>query len=112
MITSYQSGFMHELRAAQYVRGQGYKVLEHRFRAADGEIDLVARDGDVIVFIEVKARPQHRLGMGAEAVDFDKMRRVHDAAAVYLNRHAPEAACRFDILEFTRAGIRHLKNAF
>ena len=112
MMTSYQSGFMHELRAANYVRAQGYKVLECRFRAADGEIDLIARDGDVIVFIEVKARPQHRLGTGVEAVDLDKMRRGHDAAAVYLRRHAPDAPCRFDILEFTRAGVRHMKNAF
>ena len=112
MNTAYQSGFIYELRAAQYVRAQGYKVLERRFRAADGEIDLIARDGDVIVFIEVKARPGNRLGVGTAAVDFDKMRRVHDAAAVYLSRGAPEAACRFDILEFTRAGVRHMKNAF
>ena len=112
MNTAYQSGFIYELRAAQYVRAQGYKVLERRFRAADGEIDLIARDGDEIVFIEVKARPGNRLGGGAAAVDFDKMRRVHDAAAVYLSRRAPEAACRFDILEFTRAGVRHMKNAF
>lgn len=112
MNTAYQSGFIYELRAAQYVRAQGYKVLERRFRAADGEIDLIARDGDVIVFIEVKSRPGNRLGGGAAAVDFDKMRRVHDAAAVYLSRRAPEAACRFDILEFTRAGVRHMKNAF
>ena len=112
MNTAYQSGFIYELRAAQYVRAQGYKVLERRFRAADGEIDLIARDGEVIIFIEVKARPQNRLGGGAAAVDFDKMRRVHDAAAVYLSRRAPEAACRFDILEFTRAGVRHMKNAF
>lgn len=112
MNTAYQSGFIYELRAAKYVRAQGYKVLERRFRAADGEIDLIARDGDVIVFIEVKARPGNRLGGGTAAVDFDKMRRVHDAAAVYLSRRAPEAACRFDILEFTRAGVRHMKNAF
>lgn len=112
MNTAYQSGFIYELRAAKYVRAQGYKVLERRFRAADGEIDLIARDGEVIVFIEVKARPGYRLGGGAAAVDFDKMRRVHDAAAVYLSRRAPEAPCRFDILEFTRAGVRHMKNAF
>ena len=112
MNTAYQSGFIYELRAAKYLRAQGYKILERRFRAVDGEIDLIARDGDVIVFIEVKARPQNRLGVGAEAVDFDKMRRVYDAAGVYLSRHAPDAACRFDILEFTRAGVRHMKNAF
>ena len=111
-MNAYHAGFIYELRAASYVRRRGYRVLCRRYRAADGEIDLIARDGDTLVFIEVKARPRERLGGGAEAVDWDKMRRLRDAASVYLARNAPDAACRFDILEFTRAGVRYIKNAF
>lgn len=111
-MNAYRIGFIYELRAAKYVRAQGFRVLCRRYRAADGEIDLIARDGETVLFIEVKARPDDRLGSGAAAVNADKMRRIRNAAAVYLARRAPDAACRFDILEFTRAGIQYIKNAF
>lgn len=112
-MNAYQVGFWYELRAARYVRGRGCRILKRRYRARDGEIDLIAREGDTILFIEVKARPQARLGSGIAAVDADKRRRVRHAAQVYLTQHGlTESPRRFDILEFTRAGIQYQKNAF
>ena len=68
MNNAYQAGLLYELRAARYVRRRGYRLLNIRYRARDGEIDLIARDGDTIVFIEVKARPAGKLGAGVAAV--------------------------------------------
>ena len=109
----YQIGLLYELRAARYVKRRGYKILSRRFRACDGEIDLIARDGDMIVFIEVKARPDGRMGRGASAVHFDKQRRIRSAARVFLHRKKlDDSPCRFDVLEFTRAGAVYMENAF
>lgn len=108
-----KTGLLYELRAAVYLKKQGLRILNRRFRAADGEIDLIARDGDTVVFIEVKARPQGALGSGMLAVTADKRRRVrHAASAWMLKKGGMDAPCRFDILEFTRAGIQYRKNAF
>lgn len=113
MTDTYRTGLLYELRAARYVRRRGYRLLTMRYRARDGEIDLIARDGETIVFIEVKARPSGELGAGVAAVTADKRRRLHHAADAYLSsKGLREAPCRFDILEFSRAGIFYLENAF
>lgn len=79
----------------------------------DGEIDLICRDQETIVFLEVKARPSARLGAGIEAVNADKRRRLRAAANAYIRRHKLyDAACRFDIIEFSRAGVVYMENAF
>lgn len=112
-MNAYGIGFFYELRAARYLRARGCRVLARRYRGGSGEIDLIARDGDILAFIEVKARPEGRLGSGVEAVTADKRRRVRSAARDYCMRNGfADLACRYDILEFTRAGINYIKNAF
>ncbi len=97
----------------RYVKKRGYRILDRRFRALDGEIDLICKDQDVIIFLEVKARPAARLGAGIEAVHADKRRRIRAAASVYIKRHKlQDVACRFDIIEFSRAGAVYMENAF
>ena len=109
----YQLGIFYEWRAARYVKKRGYRILKKRYRAANGEIDLICRDGSTIVFLEVKARPSGRIGAGVSAVNADKRRRLRAAAAVYLRTHKLNSApCRFDIIEFTRAGAVYMENAF
>ena len=110
---AYHVGFLYELRAARWVKKRGYRLLERRYRARGGEIDLIARDGDAIVFIEVKARPDAPLGSGVEAENGDKRRRVRSASAAYLQQKGWNGRpCRYDILEFTRAGVQYMENAF
>lgn len=112
-MNAYYIGFVYELRAARYVKKRGMRVLDKRFRAAGGELDLIAKDGDSIVFIEVKARPDKPLGAGVDAVGTDKRRRIQRAASVYLRQTGMEdLPCRYDILEFSRAGIVYMENAF
>lgn len=107
----WQTGLLGEMRAAQYARRQGMRILARRYRTAHGEIDLIARDGDTLVFIEVKARPTGAIGQGAAAVNGDKRRHIRSAAAYYLQSH-PAASFRFDVMEISAAGLRHIKHAF
>ncbi len=112
-MNAYYAGLIYELRAARYVRRRGARILARRYRAHGGELDLIAREGDTVVFIEVKARPGAPLGSGVAAVTGDKRRRMRQAAAAYLARNGlTERPCRYDILEFSRAGIVYMENAF
>ena len=107
----YLKGLIGEKKAEKLLKREGYRVLARRFRAAGGEIDLICRDGDTTVFVEVKARPQGRLGEGARAVNGKKRERMKNAASHYLRFH-PCACVRFDVIEISAAGLRHMKNAF
>lgn len=81
---------------------RGYAILERRYRTRAGEIDIVARDGAALVFVEVKARRTGRFGHPAEAVTPRKRRRVAQMAADYLARRRPcVSACRFDVVAVT-----------
>ncbi|MBE5786661.1 MAG: YraN family protein [Clostridiales bacterium] len=105
------TGLMGEMRAAAYARKMGMKILKKRYRTAHGEIDLIVLDGDTLVFIEVKARPQGDLGQGIRAVNGEKQRHLRYAAQCFLSLH-PARDIRFDVIEISRAGIRHIRDAF
>ena len=97
---------------------RGYAVLARRHRTRYGEIDIVARDDDTIVFVEVKARRTKRYGGAVEAVTRHKQRKVAAMALDYLARaDRLEARCRFDVVAIDRIGtdrpeIRVIPNAF
>jgi putative endonuclease len=82
----------------------GYEILARRYRVRHGEIDIIARDNGVIVFVEVKARVDHRFGGPAAAVTAWKQRRLAGIALHFLARHRlQDHPCRFDVVtvEFT-----------
>ena len=106
-----ETGLLGEARAAAYLRRQGMRILEKRFRAAHGEIDLIAREGNTIVFVEVKTRPRGRLDSGLQAVNAEKRSHLRFAEQAYL-RGRGETPFRFDVIEISAAGLRHIKNAF
>lgn len=87
------------------------RILARRYRAAHGEIDLIALDGDTCVFVEVKARSRGALGDGLRAINSDKRAHLQYAARQYLAAH-PYGDIRFDAVEITVAGVRHIKHAF
>lgn len=107
----FETGVVGELRAAAYLKKQGMRILRSRYRGAHGEIDLIAKDGDTLVFVEVKARPRGSLGEGERAVSARKRERLRSAARHYLMAH-PEENVRFDVVEISAAGLRHIRNAF
>ena len=105
-----------ERAAARHLKRQGMRVLLRGYRTMQGEIDLIARDGDTLVFVEVKARRQ---GVPAEAVTPEKERRLTLAALQFMRRHnVLEVRSRFDIVAIvwpddqSPPRIEHFKNAF
>ena len=99
--------------AVQALTGAGYTILERNYRRRTGEIDIVAREGEVLAFVEVKARSSRRYGSPAEAVGRVKQRRIIQAARLYLAEHGlEEAPCRFDVVEVLQGRVNLLKGAF
>jgi putative endonuclease len=105
-----------ERAAARHLKRQGMRVLLRGYRTERGEIDLIARDGDTLVFVEVKARRQ---GVPAEAVTPEKQRRLTNVAFQFMRKyHVLEVPSRFDVVAIvwpddqTRPQIDHFRNAF
>lgn len=106
-----------EREAARFLRRRGLRILGRGYRTPQGEIDLIARDGDTLVFVEVKSR---REGQPAEAVTPEKQRRLTLAALHFLRRHGLlEQRCRFDVVAIVwpdgrrrPAAIDHIPHAF
>ena len=103
--------------ACAYLRGRGLRVVERNFRCRVGEIDVVAREGDVTVFVEVKERRGVSHGTAVESVSAGKRGRLVRAARLYAARHGlSELLLRFDLLaiDWGPLGprIRHERGAF
>ena len=105
-----------ELRAAAYLRAGGYRILERNYRTPFGEIDIVAKDGEVIVFAEVKTRIDEDFGLPHEAVHRRKREKMKKVALSYLKRFKTEVPARFDVLSIRvkdgSAAVEHIKDAF
>ena len=88
-----------EREAERALVAEKYRIVERNFRTREGEIDLIARDGEVLCFVEVKGRASRAFGGPAEAVTLEKQRRIARAAAAYLLRFGGSPpACRFDVV--------------
>lgn len=99
--------------AARYLLRKGYIVLERNWRFQGGEIDIIARDGDTVVFVEIKRRSSLKYGYPAEAVGAQKRRRISQGAAVYaLQKKLTDSKLRFDVIEILDNQLRHIENAF
>ena len=107
-----------ESAAAEHLTRAGFTVLERNVRLGHGEIDLVCRDGDVVVFVEVKCRRATWGDAPAAAVSWHKQRRLTRLAQHYLKwRRLEGARCRFDVVSVIldargRRDIAHLRSAF
>ena len=103
-----------ESLAADYLVREGYTLLEHNFCCRTGEIDLVAKEGNYLVFVEVKYRAGRQFGVPEEAVTAAKQRSIIRTAQVYLlQKSIPESTpCRFDVLALEGEEIRLIRNAF
>jgi putative endonuclease len=112
-VAAFRTGVSAESRAAAYLMAKGYRILAKRFRTPYGEIDLVARKRNLLVFIEVKARAS--LDEAAYAVTPRQQARIIDAAQAWLMTHPEHAEfdLRFDaVLIAPRRLPRHLLAAF
>ncbi len=103
-----------EQKAADFLMKQGYQLLERNFRCKLGEIDLIAKDGSYLCFIEVKYRSSTTKGFPAEAINYNKIRRITRTAQFYLLSHkiSQNTPCRFDAVVILGKDISLIKNAF
>jgi putative endonuclease len=110
-------GELGENRAARYLRNKGYKIILRNFVCPMGEIDIIARDGKTLVFVEVKTRREDSPSP-EDQVNSHKQHQITKAAKFYLSRYgSPQPAARFDVVAIVwpsnaEPEIRHLQNAF
>ncbi len=96
---AFRFGLSAESRAAAYLVAKGHRIVARRWRSPVGEIDIVARRRNTLVFVEVKARDSHAFGAAAEAVTGLKRRKITELALDYMMRnHLSDCPCRFDVV--------------
>ena len=107
-------GSRYEAEAAVFLEKLGYKILEQNYRDRLGEIDIVAREGAYLVFVEVKYRKDGRCGHPEEEVAGRKQQRIRHTARYYLYSHqyGEDTACRFDVVSIDGDRIRVVRDAF
>ena len=118
MLSHLELGKKGELIAQEYLRNQSYTILHVNWRHGRREIDIIAEGADCLVFVEVKTVSSELYGWPEKKVNFHKMRHLHAAAAVYLDKMTqPPPAIRFDIISITfqrdgKHDLLHMEDAF
>jgi len=105
-------GLFWERVAAFYLLLKGYKILGFNYRTRFGEIDIICRDGETIVFVEVKYRKSERFGSAEEFVTEKKIERIIKTARQFISEKRLEGTFRFDVVAINGFKIKHIKNAF
>ena len=97
-MADHPSGIAAEELAARYLAGQGLRVIARNYRCRFGEIDLIAQDGDALIFVEVRLRRSNRFGGAAASITHAKQRKLIAAARCYLAGLRSVPNCRFDAI--------------
>jgi putative endonuclease len=109
---STESGARAERQAEEFLKARGFLILERNFRTPFGEIDLVAQDGDTVVFVEVRARSSDAFGSAAETVTRPKRLKLIKTAQAFAQRRNLDAPQRFDVVALSPEGVTHIPDAF
>lgn len=119
MFTAKEIGNKGESYAVKFLKKKKYKILERNYSKKYGEIDIIAKDKEYIIFVEVKTRHENPMTSPVDAVDKRKQKRIIKTAAAYLAENRLDAYCRFDVCEvFVNSdnlkliSINYIKNAF
>ena len=119
LFTKKQTGDAGEDYAVRYLKKHGCKILERNYRKKYGEIDIIAREKDCLLFVEVKTRHINSLTEPYQAVTYSKRRKIILTSEAYLSERKENAYCRFDVCEvfvdentLKLDRIRYIKNAF
>lgn len=107
-------GLEKEKMAAEYLLEQGATILAKNVFFQGGELDIVAKDGEYLCFIEVKYRKSSRYGRPEEAVTVAKQKKIMQGARMFLyqNRYPFDTPCRFDVISIYKEELYWIKNAF
>ncbi len=102
-----------EIKAAEFLKKKGFKILKTNYKTYCGEIDIIALDGENVVFIEVKTRSGEEYGLPSEAVTIKKREKYYKIASEFLQRERKtDCPCRFDVIEIENGQINHILDAF
>ena len=109
-----QIGSKYEQLAADYLKKQGYCIVERNYYTPYGEIDIIAKQDEVLVFVEIKYRSNRRYGAATDAVDHRKQWRISKSAMYYYAYHGYEEQrpCRFDVITVQGSAVTHIQDAF
>ncbi len=109
-------GKLGEEAAEEFLKKKGHTILSRNFRFGRAEVDMISREGNIVVFTEVKTRSTERFGYPEEFVGREKMKLMKDAAEEYLYKHQLDTEVRFDIISVTPKNgvltIHHIEDAF
>lgn len=113
------AGEQNENLAVKFLRRRGYMILARRFRTKLGEIDIIAKDNDALIFIEVRSRSYTDFGAPCESINRKKQMHIINSAFIYLAKYRLEDAdIRFDVVAILKCAelgaikIEHFKDAF
>ena len=110
---SYITGRIGEAECVAFLRQHGFEILHTNYKNYIGEIDIIAKDGDVLAFVEVKTRSSYKFGLPREAVTPHKQHKIQLCASVFLQKFRGKYnAIRFDVLEVVADEITYIKSAF
>lgn len=118
LLTSRAKGTKVETLACKFLKAQGLKIIERNFTQKTGEIDIIAIEQTILVFIEVRFRQNQSFGQGYETVDYRKQQKIINTADLYLSskKQFQHHACRFDIISASTYNgelqFKWLKHAF
>ncbi len=116
MAIQQEKGNLGEQLAANYLTQHGYKVIEQNYRAGKAEIDIICRQGNLLVFVEVKARSSTKFGHPESFVSEAKAAKIMEGAEQYLLENHWQGPIRFDIVAVELVGatpkITHFEDAF
>ena len=106
-------GAAKEETACIFLKNKGYEIIERNYSYKHGEIDIIARKEDILVFVEVKYRSSIMYGMPYEAVDYKKQQRIINASKYYMLTHGiSDTIIRYDVISILQDEITHYKDAF
>ncbi len=114
ILNSRKRGGIGEEIACKYLINKGYEIVERNYLGKRGEIDIIAKIDDTLVFVEVKARHTNTVDYGFEAVNPSKRKKIINTAKEYVlkNELDWETAMRFDVIDIFEGEISHYKGAF
>ena len=110
---SYLKGKFFEDMAVSFLINKGYYIVERNYRIRTGEIDIIAKDGNTLVFVEVRFRKNIRFGVPEETINYKKIKNIINTAHRYISMNKVEYDdIRFDVIAIENEEIRHILNAF
>lgn len=111
LVNKRAKGDIYEARSVEILKREKYEILQCNYRNRNGEIDIIAKKDEIIIFIEVKYRATLKFGYGSEAVDRKKITRIYKTAMQYLVENSLEdSQCRFDCMSYLGNDFKWDKN--